>query len=183
METDAHPSFNYTALAAELNSATDDDQLFSLIVNAPFTEPVPAAFIFLGIVVLLQVDTRTGVINRVALSETDFARSTTEVSVVPFHDIKIPVDHYENVIASAIKSYEPKDTIDWKFLFDPAMPPEQARINQASAGIAYSAVYPLQSRDCGALIFSYYQYQGDIGIEQIEFMRQYTQLVDSALET
>ncbi|HET6925147.1 MAG TPA: hypothetical protein VFH39_04920, partial [Candidatus Saccharimonadales bacterium] len=164
-----------------LQSATDDDHLFTKIVNAPFSDPVPAAFVFLGIVVLLQVNKRTKTIDRVALSETDLARNTTEVSVVPFHDIAIPLDHYENIIAHAIASGEPQDTTDWKFLFEPALSPEQARINQASAGIAYSCVFPLTARDGGAMIFSYFQYQHDIDSKQMEFMRRYSALVDAAL--
>jgi len=175
------PPFDFDALHVSLDMAKDDDQLFNMIVNAPFGNPLPPAFIFLGIIVLLQVDKKSKTIDRVALSETDLARSTTEVSVVPFHDIKIPLDHYENVIAHAIAAGEPSDTTDWKFLFDPALPAEQARINQASAGIAYSAVYPLTARDGGALIYSYFQYQSDIGVRQVEFMQKYTELVDAAL--
>lgn len=175
------PQFDYAALRKQLQDSTDDDQLFGQIVNAPFANPVQAAFIFLGIVVLLQVDVRTRCIERVALSDTDLARNTTEVSAVPFHDIAVPIDHYENIIAHAIASGEPSDTTDWKFLFEPAMTAEEARINQASAGIAYSAVYPLKARDGGALIFSYFQYQHDIGIRQMEFMQQYSDIVDEAL--
>ena len=175
------PDFDYDILEAALKSARDDDHLFGAIVNSPFTEPVPAAFIFLGIVVLLQVDKRTKTINRVALSETEMARQTTEVSAVPFNEIKIPCEHYENIIAHTIVSGEPSDTTDWKFLFEPAMSPEQARINQANAGIAYSAVYPLPARDGGAMIFSYYQYQHEIGIKQVEFMTRYAGLVNDAL--
>jgi len=175
------PSFDYEALKQLLQVATDDKKLFNVIVNAPFKEPVAATMIFLGIVVLLQVNKQTGMIDRVALSETELARRTTDVTTVPFNEIKIPLDHYENIIAHAIASGEPTDTTDWKFLFDPAMSPEDARINQANAGIAYSAVYPLESRDGGALIFSYFQYQHEIGIQQVDFMQRYRQLVDDAL--
>lgn len=173
-------NFNYENMQAAL-LADDDNALFSKIVNTPFLNPVPTAFIFLGIVVLLQVDKISKTINRVALSETELARSTLDVSVVPFHDIQIPSDHYENIIAHAIVSGEPQDTTDWKFLFEPALTPEEARINQANAGIAYSAVYPLSARNGGALIFSYYQYQQQIGLKQIEFMQTYTRLVNNSL--
>ena len=174
--------FDYDALQAALSAPVSDEELFSTIVNAPFAPPVPAALIFLGIMVFLQVDKAAGTINRIALSETELARLTTEVSPLPFHSIKIPLDHYENVIAHAIKAEEPTDTTDWKFLFDPAIEPELARINQANAGIAYSAVYPLHSRDGGALIFSYFQYQHEIGIKQMDFMSKYTQIVDEVLD-
>lgn len=181
MKTDA-TAFDYQALAATLQASKDDDLLFQTIVDAPFVNPVPAALIFLGIVVLLQVDKKHQTISRVALSQTELARRTTEVSTVRFYDIKIPLKHTENIIAHAIASGKPSDTTDWKFLFEPAMSAEQARINQASAGIAYSAVYPLKSRHGGALIFSYFQYEHEIGTKQVEFMQSYTKLVDQALQ-
>lgn len=177
----AATGFDYEQLAAELSTAGPDPELFDAIVNAPFSHPLPAALIFLGIIVLLQVDKAKGTINRIALSKTEQARQTTDVSVVPFHEIKIPVTYLENVIADAIASGKPSDTTDWKFLFNPALESSQARINQANAGIAYSAVYPLKSRDGGALIFSYYQYQHEIGDKQTDFMQTYTELVDKAL--
>jgi hypothetical protein len=73
------------------------------------------------------------------------------------------------------------DTTDWHFLFTPALRSEEARINKANAGIAYSAVHPLKSRDGGALIFSYYQYKQGVGKAQHDFMQAYAALVDDAL--
>lgn len=162
-------------------SAKDDQELFHQVVNTPFTLKVDAAFLFLGIVVLLIVNEKTGLIDRVALSNTELAENTTRVSYVPFEQIKIPLDEPDNIIAKAVRSGKPQDTTDWKFLFTPALTPEQARINQASAGIAYSAVYPFQARGGGALIFSYYQYASEIGEPQRRFMKEYIKLVDKKL--
>jgi hypothetical protein len=175
------PTIPYEALAAELKDATTDSELFRAIVNAPYMHPLETAYLFLGIIVLLQVNTETGTIDRIALSDTELAKNTTNVSVVPFNSIKIPLDYPENIISMAIKSNEPRDTIDWKFLFQPALTAQQARINQASGGIAYSAVYPLSSRNGGAMIFSYYQYQGQIGEAQQDFMVRYSAVVNSVL--
>lgn len=163
-------------------SETPGDKLFVALVNTPFqVNKIETAFLFLGIIVLLKVDREEGVINRIALSDTELASRTTQVSSVPFSDIKIPLDHSENIIAKAIQTGKPQDTTDWKFLFEPALKPDQARINQASAGIAYSAVYPLKERDGGALIFSFYQYPQEIGSSQEKFMQRYTALVDKIL--
>lgn len=172
--------FDYDELA-KLLQADGDAALFDAIVNAPFVNPLPAVLIFLGIVVLLQCNDRTDTIDRIALSQTEQARLTTEVSVKPFTEIKIPYAFHENIIAEAIHAGKPQDTTDWKFLFNPAMPAEQARINQANAGISYSAVYPLKSRAGGALIFSFYQYQIDNSGKAVEFMKRYSKLVDDAL--
>jgi hypothetical protein len=172
---------DFTALKQHL-AVQGDNVLFPAIVNAPFQQPAEAAFLFLGIIVLLQVNEKTGMIDRVALSNTELAKNTTEVSYVDFHEIKIPLDNPENIISQAIHANEPRDTIDWKFLFTPALTAQQARINQASGGIAYSAVYPLAARSGGALIFSYFQYLDNIGASQAEFMQQYAALVDEALK-
>lgn len=169
-------------LASAYDIVRADSDLFTSIVNTPFLQlRMETAFMFLGITVLLQVDKENGAINRVALSNTELAKNTTDVSFVPFHEIKIPLIHDENIISRAIQTGEPQDTTDWKFLFEPALTPEQARINQASGGIAYSAVYPLKSRDGGAMIFSYFQYLSEIGNSQKEFMRDYVALVDKKL--
>jgi hypothetical protein len=169
-------------LTAALAKADTDTELFSSIVNTPFTtHKVETTFMFLGIVVLLLVNKKDGTIDRIALSNTELAQRTTEVSAVPFNQIKIGLDEPENIIAAAIKTGEPHDTTDWRFLFQPALTAEEARINQANAGIAYSAVYPLTARDGGALIFSYYQYKQELGGEQNDFMKQYAAMVNEAL--
>lgn len=163
--------------------ATSDEELYRAIVNTPFTDyKVQTTLMFLGIVVLLQVNPKTGNIDRVALSNTELAKNTTDVSYVPFEQIKIPADDQENIIAKAIQTSKPQDTTDWKFLFTPALSAEQARLNQASGGIAYSAVYPLSARHGGAMIFSYFQYQHNVGEVQHSFMKQYAQLVSSHMD-
>lgn len=55
-------------------------------------------------------------------------------------------------------------------------------LSEASGGIAYSAVYPLEGLPCGgAMIFSYFQYVNNIGEAQHDFMRQYLKLVSTAI--
>jgi len=171
-------NLNFSDLEKILTSAPTEQDLHMAIVNTPFDFRVATAFLFLGIIVLLKVNKKTGTIDRIALSQTELAKNTTDVSVVPFSAIKIPLDHQENIIATAIRTGKPQDTIDWKFLFEPALTPDQARLNQASGGIAYSAVYPLKGfGDGGAMIFSYFQYMHNIGNAQHEFMDQYSSLV------
>ena len=131
---------------------------------------------------LLLVNKKTGTIDRIALSQTELAKGTTDVSVKRFEDIKIPVGYDANIIAKAIKTGEPQDTGDWQYLFTPALSPDEARLNQASGGIGYSAVYPIHARDGGALIFSYYQYPQDITSSHHEFMKMYSQLATEALK-
>lgn len=176
------PALNYDQLKQALTTAGSREELNSLIVNAPFSQKVETTLMFLGIIVLLKADKATGVIDRVALSNTELAKNTTDVSVVPFQDIKVPLDDPENILAKAVRTSKPQDTTDWKFLFEPALSAEQARINQASGGIAYSAVYPFDDGGTpGALIYSYFQYMHNIGNPQHEFMRQYTDLVATTI--
>ncbi|HSX46272.1 MAG TPA: hypothetical protein VLG27_04730 [Candidatus Saccharimonadia bacterium] len=176
------PAVDYEQLQKLLATAKNDKELFQRIVDTPFEQRLQTAFMFLGIIVLLLVNKKSGTIDRIALSNTDFAKNTTLVSVVPFEKIKIPVETRGNIIALAIKSGEQQDTTDWRFLFNPVLTAQQARINQASAGIAYSAVYPLKARDGGAMIFSYYQYEQGIGRDQMQFMNRYSKMVERHLK-
>lgn len=176
-------TIDLSRLEKALSKASSDQELFSQIVNAPFaTHKVETALLFLGIVVLLLVNKKTGQIDRIALSRTELAARTTEVSAKPFKEIKIGLDEPENIIAAAIRSGEMHDTTDWNFLFKPALTAQEARFNQANAGIAYSAVYPFNARDGGALIFSYFQYKDMVGQGQHSFMEAYAKLVNQILE-
>jgi hypothetical protein len=178
----APEEIDYKALKGTLEKCTNDQELFEAIVNVPFTKlKVQSAFLFLGIIVLLLVDKKDGVINRIALSNTELAEASKEVSVKRFEDIKIPLNYEKNLIAKVIKTGKPYMTSDWKYLFAPDLKPAEARLNQANAGIALSAVYPLKARDGGAMIFSYFQYPEQIGEAQRAFMEKYSQLVTSLL--
>ncbi len=177
---------DYAKLTATINTRSSKADLYEAIVNAPFTTKeakIEAAYLFLGIVVLLVVNKANGTIDRVALSQTELAKNTTTVSVKKFKDIKIPVGYQGNIIAQAVKTGEPQETTDWKDLFAPALSADEAQVNQASGGIAYSAVYPLKDvRDGAALIFSYYQYKEEIGDAQHLFMKHYSDIVSKALK-
>ncbi len=177
---------DYSKLATILNTRLSKADLYEAIVNTPFAtkeDKLQAAYLFLGIIVLLVVNKDEGTIDRIALSKTELAKNTTTVSVKDFKDIKIPVDYKDNIIAQAIKTGQPRETTDWHDLFVPALSAKEAQVNQASGGIAYSAVYPLV--DCpegAALIFSYYQYKEEIGNSQHWFMEQYSDLASKALK-
>lgn len=176
------PTFDYAALQKSLETAKGDAALFKTIVNLPFTYKVQAAYLFLGIVVLLLVNKKNGTIDRIALSETELAKNTTDVSVKRFEAIRIPLGYTKNVIAKAVATGKPQGTSDWQYLFTPELTPEEARLNQASGGIGFSAVYPLVgARDGGAMIFSYFQSREEQGKAHREFMEKYSRLVAKCL--
>lgn len=164
-----------------LGTAQHDKQLFKNIVNAPFADKITAALLGLGIVVFLLVNKKTGMIDRVALSQTEPADGAVEMSPKPFKAIKIPVDYKDNIIAQAIKSGRHQATSDWQYLFIPDLSPAQARFNQAGAGIGCSVVYPVKARDGGALIFSYYIYPEQITAQHQNLMSEYSKLVAQSL--
>lgn len=180
--TDDVDAMDFGVIKKSLEGAHNIQERDQLIVNSPFNFKLASALLFLGIIVLLKVDDDGVSISRISLSNTELAKNTTDVSVIPFNKIKIPMAHKENIISKAIQTQEPQDTTDWKFLFEPVLTAEEARLNQASGGIAYSAVYPLKGAGAGAaLIFSYFQYMQNIGSAQREFMQQYSELVAEVL--
>lgn len=165
-----------------LDGAKNDPQLFRAIVNAPFHDRRRSTLMGLGIVVLLLVDREKKVIRRVALSDTEPAQGAVDYSVKPFKDIVIPLGFTRNFIAAAIKSGQYQQTSDWQYLFAPDLSADEARLNQAGAGIGCSFVYPLKdARDGGALIFSYYLMLDKIQHQHRDFMYRYAKLVSAAL--
>lgn len=176
-------TFDYQALAQVLKLAKSD-ALFQAIVDAPFAFKLEVARLHLGIIVLLLVNEKSGMIDRVALSRTELAKGASEISVKRFEDIKIPLNFKENKIAQAITTGQPQTTGDWQYLFNPVLTPEEARFNQAGGAIACSVVYPLRGlKPGGALIFSYYQYPDMISQKHQNFMERYAQLVATELRT
>jgi len=172
----------YGQLRDVLAGCSTQSSLFQAVVNAPFAYPMEMTHLSLGIIVLLLADKEDGLIHRVALSSTELAAGTIDVSVKRFEDIKIPLDDPRNLIAAVIRSGKPQRTVDWEFLFTPALSPEEARLNQAGGAIACSVVYPLKGvGDGGALIYSYYQYPENLGETQEAFMQRYATMVSEHL--
>jgi hypothetical protein len=172
----------FAQLRENLKNAKNDHALFEEIVNAPFYDRRRSALLGLGIIVLLLVDKSTKIIKRVAVSDTDLARGAARIAVKPFKDIPIPLGYKGNFIAEAIRSERYQQTSDWSHLFAPAISPEEARLNQAGAGIACSFIYPLTyARSGGALVFSYYLPVDKIQSEHRDFMRTYSKLVTNSL--
>jgi hypothetical protein len=174
--------FDYPAIEKALLVTDTDTELFTVIVNTPFTYKVKTTFLGLGILVLLLANKNNGTIDRIALSNNELAEGTKYMSVKKFEDIRIPLDYTRNIIAKAIKTGKWQSTTDWRYLFEPELSPEEARLNQAGGGIACSVVYPLiGARDGGAMIFSYYKRANEIGDDQHEFMQKYSSLAAQSL--
>jgi hypothetical protein len=175
-----------TAYMLELRTilahAKGDQKLFKAIVDAPFNTHAKGRPLGLSIVVLLLVNKSKKSVQRIALADTESAKGAIEFSVKPFHQIEIPLSDKRNAIVKAIKSNEPQVVADWQYLFTPALSAEEARFNQAGAGIATSVVYPLDgARDGGALIFSYVINADDISKQYHHFMKHYAQIVSRRL--
>jgi hypothetical protein len=172
----------FSKLKEMLKVSKNDHELFETIVNAPFSDKRRMALLGLGIIVLLLVDKKTRMIERIALSDTELAKGTVRMSIKPFREITIPLDYRGNFIAEAIRSERYQQTSDWQYLFSPALSPEEARLNQAGGAIGCSFVYPLiDARNGGALIYSYYAPLDKIGREHHDFMHSYARLAANAL--
>lgn len=160
---------------------SDSNTLHQAIVNAPFLDKVMSTQLDLGIVVLLLVNTKKKTIDRIALSETEQADRAVQMTAKPFKSIHIPLTAEQNIIAEAIRTAHFQQTDDWYYLFTPEFTAEQARFNQAGAGIESSVVYPLSTSPGGALIFSLHQPLQNVTETHHQFMEQYTALVSEAL--
>ncbi|MBA3758872.1 hypothetical protein H0X10_04585 [Candidatus Saccharibacteria bacterium] len=158
------------------------EKLFQAVVNSPFNTLASGAPLGLGIIVLLLVNSQTETIDRIALSDTEHAKGALDYSVKKFREIQIPLTNEANVIAKAIHSGKYQVTSDWHDLFVPALTAEEARFNQAGAGIGCSVIYPLTDiQDRGAIIYSYYVQPENITSEHHAFMKKYAELATGSL--
>jgi len=179
--TNNKKDFSFKELKQGLKTVKNKRDLYDKIVNLPFQYKIESALLFLGTIVLLLVNEDTKTIDRVSLSNTPFAKGSQRRSSKRFEDIKIPINHTRNIITLVVKSGKPQQTTDWKYLFVPELTAQEARLNQASSGIGFSAVYPLKTKRGGALIFSFFQYADKIDEKHHEFMRQYSSIVEDSL--
>lgn len=172
-----------------MKNFTDDLQkhsaLFQAIVDTPFQSRLSATKLGLGIVVLLLVDHEHKVLRRIALSNTEMASGAVAYSSKPFHEILIPLDYADNILIKAIQTGHWQQTEDWANLFSPELTPDEARFNQAGAGVACSIVYALRGPESkepfGAMIFSYFETLDDIRDAHHAFMQSYTETATSRL--
>ena len=176
---------DYAAITHSLDDIQKPDILFQAIVDTPFTDKLRATELSLGIVVLLLVDQKNQTLDRIALSNTEMAKGAVAISAKPFHDIRIPLTATSNALIKAIRSHQAQLTEDWADMFIPELTPEEARFNQAGAGIACSVMQPLMNFDgseaFGALIFSYFEPLSSLNDTHHAFMRIYAETVAASL--
>lgn len=176
---------DFLQITHSLDEHITRDALLQAIVDVPFTDKLHATELGLGIMVLLLVNEKEGTLDRIALSNTERAKDAQDISAKPFHEIRIPLDRDDNQLVTAINSHQPQFTDDWATMFVPELTPEEARFNQAGAGIACSALYPLvtfgQEKACGALIFSYFEPLSTIDDIHRAFMETYADTVAAKL--
>jgi hypothetical protein len=174
---------DYAKLRQELSAASDDAARFSAVVNAPFEQRIATAFLFLGIIMLVLVDPETKQLVAKAISQTDFVKEIDNMAAIPFDKIHISLSDSDNLLVQAITSGQPKSTADWTSLLNPVMEPSLARFTQASGGIVFTAVHPLDGVGAGgALVYSFFQRSDTNSAAQNDFVVQYTDLVVDALK-
>lgn len=165
-----------------LETAKTDTQLYEAIVNAPFHDKRTTTMLGLGFLSFVLVNKRTRTIDRISITKNELSQGAIDITIKPFHDLKVPVSYKGNCVSEAIRSGRYQQTNDWNYLLTPVLKPEEARLNQAGAGIASSYVYPLTgSREAGAIIFQYFITLDKIENTHREFMFRYTKLVSRAL--
>lgn len=170
-----------TDLSATLKNCKSIDELYGSIVNAPFKNKQISIPFGLGIVVLLLVNKKSNTLDRIALSDTEPARGAVDYSVKPFHEINIPLSATPNILIRTLLTKRWHQTDDWEYLFTPILTGEEARFNQAGAGIGCSIAYPLDYKDGGVLIFSYFKHVWEIEEIHHRFMQKYSDSVSHAI--
>jgi len=183
LQTNDEATVPYALVEQLFDSADDQKTLYKHVVNAPFEYPVATAFLFLGFISFFLVDEAKSLIRLVGVSDTEYYRLS--VADYPFRPsaFTVRLDNPDNAIATAVREDKIVPLHDWGKLRRPRARDEAVRLNQASAGIGYSVLYPLPGSVRGALLYNYFQYQDAIGDDQRNFMEAYTNLVADALTT
>lgn len=177
------PASGYLELVeSELARAKNDSQLFDAIVNAPFKDKWNSTQLGLGFLSFVLVNKKNMTVDRTSISNTEAAKGAINITVKPYHELIVPLSAHNNYVVEAIKTGQPKQTNDWCKLLTPALKPEEARLNQAGAGIATSFVYPLGARDGAAIIYQYFIPLSKITNEHKDFMSRYAHLISQALK-
>lgn len=136
------------------------------------------------IIVLTLIDEQRGILKRISLSQTEEAKKAQQASAVPFHQIEIPLTAADNLLIKVINERKVSVTNYWPDIFKPVLTPEQAKINQAAAGVKTSMIYPVITRDraVGALIFSLVKDVKDVSEEEQDLLAGFTDLVGLAVQ-
>jgi hypothetical protein len=180
-DTTERPGLDYELLAARLSAAPQKDY-YQMIVEAPFENKLEMALLFVGFICAYVVDEQKQEIQlKAASGTTEYELAVQNYNFNPekFH-LSFDTDR-DNTIVKAIASGKPAGTSDWVSLSRKHKSEEAVRFNQANSGIAYTAVYPFNGKQRGALMYNFYQYAEDMTDDQREFMERYTQLVSSDL--
>jgi hypothetical protein len=173
---------NYISRLEESLISLKSNDIKQNIVDAPFSDRLKAAELDLGIIALLIVDKHKKTLNRISISQTEYALSVQKVSVMPFHTIKIPLSDKNNLVVEAIKSNKAQFTTDWKDLLMPALNSIDAELDQAVSATGCSIVVPFKTNSLsGAIIYDFYQDTNSIDEIHFSFAKKYTKVAAAIL--
>ena len=136
------------------------------------------------IIVLTLIDTQSNLLKRVALSTTQEASITQEVTPVPFEKIEIPLNASNNLLIKAIKTNKTQHTTYWPDIFKPALSNKEAIRNQKSSGIKTSMIYPItiKKKPIGALILSMKKNYTEVTEEEKKVIVAFANIVGLAVQ-
>src|SRR3989339_201595 len=136
------------------------------------------------VAVLALIDQENQVLKRVALSQTQEAKKTREVSNVPFEKIITPLSAKQNLCIKAMDENKTQITDYFPDILTPPISPENAIESQKNAGLKSSLIFPLQVRGktIGIMIFSLTKNTSEIQEDEKELLGHFTDLVALAVQ-
>lgn len=136
------------------------------------------------IVVLALVNKEKGLLERIAISQTEEAKKALQITPVPFREINIPISAEQNICIKALKENKPYVTHDWIDILCPPYTPEDAQKVQAVIGIKTSMVYPVTYRNNseGILIFSMVKNESEVSDQERDLIQSFTDVVGLAVQ-
>ncbi|HWB39031.1 MAG TPA: hypothetical protein VG604_02200 [Candidatus Saccharimonadales bacterium] len=174
---------NFSQLTKALQATHSKKSLPKAIVNEPFHQPLAAAYLFLGFIVLYIVAEDGDTVQLSGVSDTEYYEMSVSGYKFSPSQFKLSLaKDTDNTIVEAISTGQPQETTDWRTLRRSWADPVKTNLNQANSGISRTIIYPLDIPHGGALMFCYYQYDNLLSEGQRDFMKRYCQITSEVLK-
>ncbi|OGD89841.1 hypothetical protein A3D07_02855 [Candidatus Curtissbacteria bacterium RIFCSPHIGHO2_02_FULL_42_15] len=161
----------------------DFDHATQKVVNIVLTE---LGYLKYGyhVIVLTLLDHERGELRRIAISNTESADKFLKASPIPFQNIRIPLNSFENLSVKAIRENKLQVTSEVADVLVPALPREWVKDFQNQLGIKTTLVYPVTAREkvLGAIIFSLNKDKSKIKTEEWTLLESFVGAVGIALD-
>lgn len=170
----------YDGLEKTLKALKGDKiKLYRAIVDLPFENTKEMGLLFMGFLCYLSVDREAEQLKLESATDNDYYRESVADYDFEHTSFVVPFTASENSMVKAAVSGEPVSLTNWDDMRRPGIEEGVARLNQATSGIAYTVIMPID--DKGVLGFNFFQPKESLPQASEDFLQRYSELVARVL--